>query len=67
MAVYATANALSDKTQYPFFMRLVPPESGQQQMILEVTNYLLLSFALKQLLPDKFILECSLTAQLSSA
>jgi hypothetical protein len=36
LAIYATANALSDKAKYPFFMRLVPPESGQQQTLLQV-------------------------------
>jgi hypothetical protein len=36
MAVYATANSLSDKARFPYFMRLVPAESGQQQMLLEV-------------------------------
>jgi hypothetical protein len=38
MAIYATANALSDKAKYPYFMRLVPPESGQQHMLLEVNQ-----------------------------
>jgi Receptor family ligand binding region len=53
MAVYATANALSDKAKYPFFMRLVPAESGQQHMLLEVmfrlcslTNDRFMSFAI---------------------
>jgi Receptor family ligand binding region len=38
LAIYATANALSDKSQYPYFMRLVPAESGQQHVLLEVIS-----------------------------
>jgi hypothetical protein len=36
MSLYATANALSDKTQYPYFMRLVPPDIAEETTLLEV-------------------------------
>jgi hypothetical protein len=36
LSLYATNNALSDKTEYPYFMRLVPPNIRQEQLVLEV-------------------------------
>jgi Receptor family ligand binding region len=36
LSLYATNNALSDKTKYPYFMRLVPPDIRQEQIILQV-------------------------------
>lgn len=36
MSLYATANALSDKSQYPYFMRLVPPDYGEERTLIEV-------------------------------
>jgi hypothetical protein len=36
MSLYATANSFSDKATYPYFMRLVPPDKGQELMQLEV-------------------------------
>jgi len=36
MSTYATANELSDKKKYPFFMRLVPPDSVEETAIIEV-------------------------------
>lgn len=36
MSLYATANSLSDKTIYPYFLRLVPADEGQELMQLEV-------------------------------
>jgi len=38
MGLYATANALSDKTQYPYFVRLVPPDLGQERMLIQVNT-----------------------------
>lgn len=36
MSIYATANKLSDKTTYPYFLRLVPPDLQQELRQLEV-------------------------------
>lgn len=36
MSLYATANTLSDKTQYPYFMRLVPPDIAEEASLIEV-------------------------------
>jgi hypothetical protein len=36
LSLYATNNALSDKTEYPYFMRLVPPNIKQEQLLLQV-------------------------------
>jgi vomeronasal 2 receptor len=36
MSLYATANTLSDKTQYPYFMRLVPPDLAEEVTLIEV-------------------------------
>jgi len=36
VATYATANELSDKTKYPYFMRLVPPDLAEEKTIIEV-------------------------------
>jgi Receptor family ligand binding region len=38
MAIYATANELSDKTNYPYFMRLVPPDFDEEKVIIEVNK-----------------------------
>lgn len=40
IALYATANELSDKTKYPYFMRLVPPDFSEEKVIIEVDNFL---------------------------
>lgn len=39
MAFDATNDALSDKTEYPFFMRLAPPDIRQEKIQLEVCKY----------------------------
>jgi Receptor family ligand binding region len=36
MALSATANSLSDKTVYPYFLRMIPPELGFLNMLLQV-------------------------------
>jgi len=40
MSLYATNNALSAKTEYPFFMRLASPDIRQEQLLLQVHHYL---------------------------
>jgi Receptor family ligand binding region len=39
VSTYATVNSLSDKSQYPFFLRLVPSELTQNKIIIEVRKY----------------------------
>ena len=36
VSTYATANSLSDKSQYPYFLRLVPSDMAEEKTIIEV-------------------------------
>jgi ABC-type branched-subunit amino acid transport system substrate-binding protein len=38
LGLKSTANTLSDKTQYPYFMRIVPPDLAEERAMLEVRN-----------------------------
>ena len=37
VSIYATANSFSDKAQYPYFMRMAPPETAQELALVKVS------------------------------